>query len=48
MKPRRLLAGTLVVVGAVLMFAAPETVSGVAMIALGVLVEIVGIMLERR
>jgi hypothetical protein len=48
MKPRRLVAGVLVVLGAVLMFAAPATMSGVALIGLGILVEIVGIMLERR
>jgi hypothetical protein len=48
MKPRRLVAGALVVLGAVLMFAAPATLSGVVLIVVGVLVEIVGIMLERR
>ena len=48
MKPRRLLAGALVVLGAVLMFAAPETPSGLVLIAVGVVIEIVGIMLERR
>jgi len=42
------LAGVLVVLGAVLMFTAPATMSGVVLIAVGVLIEIVGIMLERR
>ncbi len=48
MKPRRILAGALVVLGGVIIFAAPETMSGAALIAVGVLVEVVGIMLERR
>ena len=50
MKPRRIIAGALVVVGAVLMFAAPETesVAGAIVMGLGVLVEIAGIALERR
>ncbi|MCL4799745.1 MAG: hypothetical protein KJ025_09180 [Burkholderiales bacterium] len=46
--PRRILAGALVVLGAVLIFAAPETVSGVVLISIGILIELVGIMLERR
>ena len=41
-------AGVLIAFGAVLMFAAPETRSGVIMIALGVAIEIAGIALERR
>lgn len=45
---RRVVAGVLIVVGAVLMFAAPETLSGVLVIALGVAIEIAGIALERR
>lgn len=50
MKPRRIIAGVLVVLGAVLMFAAPETetLSGAIVLGLGVLVEIAGIALERR
>jgi len=45
---RRVVAGVLIAFGAVLMFAAPETRSGVIMIALGVAIEIAGIALERR
>jgi hypothetical protein len=50
MKLRRTIAGLLVVLGAVLMFAAPETetASGAIAMGLGVLIEIVGIALERR
>lgn len=48
MKPRRVVASALVVLGGALIFAAPETMSGLALIAVGILVEIVGIMLERR
>ena len=50
MKPRRIVAGALVVIGAVLMFAAPvtETLSGAIVLGLGVLLEIAGIALERR
>ena len=50
MKPRRIVAGVLVVLGAVLMFAAPETesLSGAIVMGLGVLIEIGGIALERR
>jgi hypothetical protein len=49
-KPRRIVAGALVVIGAVLMFAAPETetLSGAIVLGLGVLIEIAGIALERR
>ena len=50
MKPRRIVAGVLVVLGAVLMFAAPETesLSGAIVMGLGVLIEIAGIALEQR
>lgn len=50
MKPRRIVAGVLVVLGAVLMFAAPEaeSLSGAIVMGLGVLIEIAGIALERR
>jgi hypothetical protein len=49
-KPRRIIAGVLVVLGALLMFAAPETesFSGAIVMGLGVLLEITGIALERR
>ena len=42
MKPRRIVAGVLVVLGVVLMFAAPETesLSGAIVMGLGVLIEI--------
>lgn len=42
------MAAVLIVFGAVLMFAAPETLSGLAVIVLGVVIEIAGIALERR
>jgi hypothetical protein len=45
---RRVVAGMLIVFGAVLMFAAPETLSGALVVALGVAIEIAGIALERR
>ena len=45
---RRVVAGVLIVLGAVLMFAAPETLSGVIVIVLGLAIEIAGIALERR
>ena len=49
MRARRILAGLLVAVGALLMFAAPEDVpSGAIVLGLGVLIEIAGIALERR
>jgi hypothetical protein len=41
-------AAVLIVFGAVLMFAAPETLSGLVVIVLGVAIEIAGIALERR
>jgi len=49
-KPRRIVAGALVVIGAVLMFAAPETetLGGAIVLGIGVLLEIAGIALERR
>jgi hypothetical protein len=49
-KPRRIVAGVLVVLGAVLMFAAPEAepLSGAIVMGLGVLIELAGIALERR
>lgn len=45
---RRVVAGVLIVFGAVLMLAATETLSGALVIALGVAIEIAGIALERR
>lgn len=48
MKARRLVAGLLIVLGAVMLFAAPETRGGVLAIAAGVIIEIVGIALEKR
>lgn len=48
MKPRRIAAGVLLVLGAILMLAAPQTPSGAVAMGLGVLIEIVGIALERR
>jgi len=49
-KARRIVAGVLVVLGAVLMFAAPEAeyVAGAIVMGLGVVLEIAGIALERR
>jgi membrane-bound ClpP family serine protease len=47
-KPRRIAAGVLVVLGALLMFAAAQTPAGAAVMVLGVLVELAGIALERR
>ncbi|MEQ1879610.1 MAG: hypothetical protein ABL878_01415 [Burkholderiales bacterium] len=48
MKPRRMLAALLVALGAVMLFAAPETFGGLIAIAAGVVVESVGIFLEKR
>jgi drug/metabolite transporter (DMT)-like permease len=54
MTPRRILAGVLVVLGAVLMLLAPQTLftgqSGIGAIVIlaGVAIEIAGIALERR
>ena len=48
MKPRRLLAAILIVLGAVMLFAAPETLGGLLAIAAGVMIELVGIALEKR
>ena len=45
---RRVVAAVLIVLGAVLMLAAPETLSGAIVIAFGVAIEIAGIALERR
>jgi len=50
MKPRRLFAAALVVLGAVLMFAAPaaEIPIGAVVILVGIGIELAGIGLERR
>jgi drug/metabolite transporter (DMT)-like permease len=48
MKPRRVLAALLIALGAVLLFAAPETLGGVLAIVAGITIEVVGIALERR
>lgn len=45
---RRTGAGIMVVLGAVLMFLAPEIWQGALLLALGVVVELVGIALERN
>lgn len=48
MKLRRLVAIALVILGGILIFFAPETLGGVVLVAIGVTVEVVGIILERR
>ena len=45
---RRVLAAGLIVLGALLMWFATENVGGLVLIGIGVLVEIVGIALEKR
>ena len=47
-RSRRVLALFLVVLGGVMMFLAPEVWGGLAVLALGVVIELVGIALERR
>jgi hypothetical protein len=47
-RARRALALTLIVLGGVLMYLAPEIWAGVAVLVLGVLLELAGVMLERR
>jgi hypothetical protein len=47
-RSRRALALFLVVLGGVMMFLAPEVWGGLAVLALGVVIELVGIALERR
>ena len=48
MKPRRVVAALLIAIGAALLFAAPETAGGLLAIIAGVLIEVVGIALEKR
>lgn len=47
-RPRRILAGFLVVLGGVLMFLAPEMWVGAVLLGLGVAVELTGIALEHK
>ena len=47
-RSRRVLAIFLVVLGGVLLFLAPEMWAGMVVLALGVLVELAGIALERK
>ena len=45
---RRSLAALLAIVGAMMMFLAPETWAGALLLALGVTIEVVGIALKHR
>lgn len=47
-RSRRVLSMFLVILGGVLMYLAPEMLAGLALLALGIVVELVGIALERR
>ncbi len=47
-RTRRLIAITLVVLGAILMVLAPERVGGYVILLLGLIIEIVGIALVRK
>lgn len=47
-RSRRVLAGILVLLGGVLMFLAPEMWVGLILLALGVVIELAGIALERK
>jgi hypothetical protein len=47
-KLRRVFAVILIALGAVMLFAAPETLGGLLAIAAGVTIELVGIALEKR
>lgn len=47
-RPRRALALFLVVLGGAMMFLAPEVWGGLAVLALGVVIELVGIALEHK
>lgn len=47
-RARRVAAGILVVLGGVLLFLAPEMWAGLVLLALGVLIELAGIALERK
>ncbi|MFN0038945.1 MAG: hypothetical protein ACKVP2_05510 [Burkholderiales bacterium] len=48
MKRRRLVAALLIGLGAVMLFAAPQTTGGLVAIAAGVIVEAIGLTLEKR
>ena len=45
---RRVIAGVLFAFGVILMLAAPDTRAGVAVLVLAVVIEVAGILLERR
>jgi hypothetical protein len=45
---RRVIAGALGAFGVVLMLAAPDTRTGLALLALAVAIEVAGILIERR
>ena len=47
-KPRRILAGFLIVLGAILLLIATETWGGLILILIGIAIEIIGIALEKR
>jgi drug/metabolite transporter (DMT)-like permease len=47
-KVRRLIASVLIVLGVVILFAAPETPGGLFAIAAGVVIELAGIAMEKR
>jgi hypothetical protein len=47
-KPRRAIAAGFIVLGGVMLFAAPNTLGGMLMIAAGIVIEVVGIALEKR
>lgn len=47
-RTRRVLAVLLMVLGGVLMYLVPEVWTGLALLALGVLIELAGIALERK
>ena len=47
-KPRRILAGVLIVVGAGMMLLAPESPGGAVALAAGIVVELIGIALEHQ
>lgn len=46
--PRRMLAGLLVVFGAVLIFLAPETWAGLVLLVLGVALELTGLVINHQ
>ena len=48
MRPRKVIAGFLIVLGVILMVLAPETLSGLILVVLGICIEVVGIALEKK